>query len=181
MALDDLVPIPPKDSVNTNLSSARESTMLKALGRPGALTDDCSAASGPFLKRVKSGVDVGPFKVTGLDYAVETLLQLFQELKADAPDVHAAVKTAGMLCVRHRRNNPARYSNHSWGSAIDLYFGKRVVAQGEPKAYRGIVLLVPYFNRHGWYWGGEFSGDSVDSMHFELSDETILKLPNLKK
>jgi hypothetical protein len=43
---------------------------------------------------------------------------------------------------------------------------------------RGVLLLVPYFNRHGWYWGGGFSGDSVDSMHFELSDETIRRVPD---
>ena len=29
------------------------------------------------------------------------------------------------------------------------------------------------FNRHGWYWGAAFSGDSVDSMHFEWSEESV--------
>jgi hypothetical protein len=29
------------------------------------------------------------------------------------------------------------------------------------------------FNRHGWYWGAEFIGDSVDSMHFEWSEESV--------
>ena len=38
---------------------------------------------------------------------------------------------------------------------------------------RGLVDVFPVFNRHGWYWGAEFSGDSVDSMHFEWSDESI--------
>jgi hypothetical protein len=37
-------------------------------------------------------------------------------------------------------------------------------------------MLVPFFNRHGWYRGGEFSGDSVDAMHVELAEETILKI-----
>ena len=92
------------------------------------------------------------------------------------PDVATEVKTAGVLCVRARRNNPARYSNHSWGTAIDLFFGDDVVPQGVPLAHRGVVMLVPVLNRHGWYWGGEFSGDAVDSMHFELAEETILKL-----
>jgi hypothetical protein len=36
--------------------------------------------------------------------------------------------------------------------------------------------LFPFFNAHGWYWGAEFSGDSVDSMHFELAEETIRKI-----
>ena len=78
-----------------------------------------------------------------------------------------------------RRHNPAHYSNHSWGTGIDVFFGKGVVPQGARAAHRGNLLLAPYFNRHGWYWGAGFSGDSVDSMHFELADETVLKMPDL--
>jgi len=40
--LGDRIPIPPKDSMNTGLSPAKESTMLMKLGKPGKLTDDCS-------------------------------------------------------------------------------------------------------------------------------------------
>jgi D-alanyl-D-alanine carboxypeptidase len=175
--LQDEVPIPPKDQMNRNLSAATERTMLRVLGRPGALTKACSDPAGPYLKRVKFGFDVGPFKVSGLDHAVETLAQLFAEVKRNLPTVYAEVKTAGVLCVRHRRSNPARYSNHSWGASIDLYFGKRVVPQGVPKTHRGVLQLAPYFEKYGWYWGAEFSGDSVDSMHFELAEQTILTLP----
>ena len=42
----------------------------------------------------------------------------------------------------------------------------------------GMAAIAPIFNRHGWFWGAEFSGDFVDSMHFELAEETILKLPD---
>ena len=174
--LDDLIPIPPKQSMNTGLSPAREDTMLDKFGRPGNLTSDCSDPTGNFLKRIKFGVDIGPFKVNGLDYAVELLMQLFKEVKRDLPQVYAEIKTDGLLCVRCRRTNPAKYSNHSWGTAIDLYFGKDSVEQGKQLAHRGNFLIFPYFNRYGWYWGAEFSGDSVDSMHFELSQETILKI-----
>jgi hypothetical protein len=41
------------------------------------------------------------------------------------------------------------------------------------KTYRGCLQLAPFFNKHGWYWGAGFSGKSVDSMHFELAEETI--------
>jgi len=83
------------------------------------------------------------------------------------------VKTEGMLCVRHKRNNPNSFSNHSWGAAIDLFFGRDVVGQGVRKTHRGVLKLAPIFNRHGWFWGAGFSGNSVDSMHFELAEETI--------
>jgi hypothetical protein len=173
--LSDRVPIPPKHTINTNLSPATEQVMLRKFGKPGALTENCSTPTGKFLRRVKSGVDVGPFKVSGLDFAVESLRQIFEEVEQAAPHL-LEVKTEGMLCVRHRRHNPARFSNHSWGAAIDLFFGTRVVPQGTALTHRGIRRLAPFFNRHGWFWGAEFSGDSVDSMHFELAAETILKL-----
>lgn len=178
--LSDRVPIPPKDQVNINLSSATEATMMNKFGKPGELTDECSEPTGTFTNRLKYDVSVGPFTVDGLDYAVETLIQIFNEVKNALPQVYAEVKIAQMLCVRHRSSNPSRYSNHSWGTAIDLYFGKAVVPQGVHLTHRGNLLLAPFFNKYGWYWGAEFSGDSVDSMHFELAEEAILKLPSME-
>lgn len=175
--LSDEVPIPPKDQMNTNLSPARKSTMLTVLGSPGLLTKDCSEPTGDFTKRLKFNINVGPFKIRGLDFAVESLSQLFKEVQREEPKIFSEVKTASVLCVRQRRNNPSRFSNHSWGASIDLFFGAHVVDQGRPVTHRGNLLLAPYFQKYGWYWGAEFSGDSVDSMHFELAEETILKLP----
>lgn len=38
---------------------------------------------------------------------------------------------------------------------------------------RGFLDIYKTFNQHGWYWGAGFSGSSVDTMHFELDDQTI--------
>ena len=152
--------------------------MLKVFGKPGPLSPDCSNPSAAFQKRLVSGVDVGPFKISGLAIAAESLKQIFAQVNIEQPDLFKEVKTAGVLCVRARRGNPGRYSNHSWGTAIDLFFGSAVVPQGSHQTHRGIFLLFPFFNKAGWYWGAEFSGDSVDSMHFEMAEETILKLQN---
>jgi hypothetical protein len=176
--LSDRVPIPPQNQMNAGLSACRESTMLNKFGKPGGLTVDCSAATGPFLKRVRQNFDVGPFKVTGLDYAVESLLQVFSNVRKNNQSLYDQVKSEGMLCVRARRHNLSHFSNHSWGTAIDIYFGAAVVPQGVRLAHRGNLLLAPYFNRHRWYWGAGFSGDSVDSMHFELAEETIANIPD---
>jgi hypothetical protein len=170
---DALVPIPPRDSFNKNLTSASEATMLKLFGTPGAKTADCSPATGVFAKRIVSNADVGPFKVSGLDVAVRSLKAVFAEAQMQIPQVVASVKSDGMLCVRHRRHNPDSFSNHSWGAAIDLYFGKAATPMGVQKTERGCLQLAPFFNKHGWYWGVGFSGKSVDSMHFELAEETI--------
>ena len=70
--LSDRVPIPPKDTINTNLSPVTEQLMLTKFGKPGALTKDCSAPRGKVKKRLKSGVDMGPFRVSGMDFAVIT-------------------------------------------------------------------------------------------------------------
>jgi hypothetical protein len=175
--LDDRIPIPPKDTININLSSATEQTMKKKFGIPGAPDPKCGEPSAKLKKRIITDTLFGKFRVQGLDFGVESLRQIFAEVAVQFPEVHAAVKNDGMLCVRNRRNNPSKFSNHSWGTAIDIFFGKDVVPQGTHLTHRGNFLLFPFFNRHKWYWGAEFSGDAVDSMHFELSEEVIATIP----
>jgi hypothetical protein len=170
---EDVIPIPPTNTFNVGLSSASESTMLRLLGVPGEKTRDCSPAGDALRRRLSSRVNVGPFTVTGLKVAVDALKQVFEEAEEMIPNVVAAVKNDGMLCVRLKRNSKTSFSNHSWGTAIDLFFGARAVDQGVTKAARGCLQLAPFFNKHGWYWGAGFSGKSVDSMHFELAEETI--------
>jgi len=174
--LDDRIPIPPKDTMNIGLTAVLEATMLKKFGPPGRTDPKCGDPSPKMSKRMLFGVKIGPMKVSGLDFAVHSLQQIFAEVERDLPDVFKAVKTDGMLCVRFRRGNSGLLSNHAWGTAIDLFFGKDSVPRGTRRTHRGNFLLFPFFNRHGWYWGAEFSGDGVDSMHFELAEETILKL-----
>jgi hypothetical protein len=172
-----IVDIPPRDTFNRNLSSASEATMLQLFGVPGLKTKDCSPVTGAFKRRVVSRVDVGPFRISGLDLAVRLLKAVFDEAEEQIPNVVAALKNDGMLCVRHKRRNAHSFSNHSWGTAIDLFFGTQAVPQGSPKTHRGCLQLAPFFNKHGWYWGAGFSGASVDSMHFELAEETIRNPP----
>jgi hypothetical protein len=174
---ETLVDIPPTNTFNQNLTSASEATMLGIFGVPGAKTQDCSPATGAFKQRIVSLVNVGPFKVSGLDIAVQLLKAVFDEAEQQIPNVVAAVKNDGMLCVRHKRMNPNSFSNHSWGTAIDLFFGTAAVPQGSHKTARGCLQLAPFFNKHGWYWGAGFSGSSVDSMHFELAEQTIRNPP----
>ena len=169
----DVVAIPPRTTFNKNLSSATEATMLHLFGVPGEKTDNCSPATGTFKTRIVTSVDVGPFNVSGLDVAVSSLKAVFAEALQQIPSVVAALKNDGMFCVRHKRRNRNSFSNHSWGTAIDLFFGTQAVPQGSPKTQRGNLQLAAFFNKHGWYWGAGFSGGSVDSMHFELSEEAI--------
>ena len=170
-----IVPLPDMTKFNIGLSSADEATMLGLLGVPGAKTNNCSPATGAFKAKIKTD-NVGPFRVTGLNVAVDLLKAAFADAEQQIPDVVAAVKTAGMLCVRHKRNNPNSFSNHSWGTAIDIFFGTAVVPQGVKKTHQGCLALAPFFNNQGLYWGAGFSGSSVDAMHFEVSKEKIRSL-----
>lgn len=162
--------------INHGLSAASEATMIRLLGVPGKLTRDCSTPSGRVLARTLWNVPVGPFRVTGLDVAVGLLKTIFAEAKAANPALVAACRSDGMLCCRSRRPDPTQFSNHSWGSAIDLYFGSAAMPQGQPKAQQGVAMLAPFFMKHGFYWGAGFSGGSTDSMHMELAEETIRRL-----
>jgi hypothetical protein len=174
---ETVVDIPPRNTFNQNLTSASEATMLQIFGVPGAKTQDCSPVTGTFQQRIVSRFDVGPFKVSGLNFAVQLLKAVFDEAEQQIPNVVAAVKNDGMLCVRHKRMNANSFSNHSWGTAIDLFFGAAAVPQSVNKTARGCLQLAPFFNKHGWYWGAGFSGASVDSMHFELAEQTIRNPP----
>jgi hypothetical protein len=63
-------------------------------------------------------------------------------------------------------------SNHSFGSAFDLNSDQN--PQGAKPASvidKGAVReLVEVADKQGWFWGGFFSGKSVDGMHFEFAD-----------
>jgi hypothetical protein len=165
-------------SINNGLTSGSQQTMLKKFGKPGELTSDCSQPNASLENLLVRNFDVGPFKVTGMKAAANSLKQVFDEVKTQFPQVFREVRTdgLGMLCVRQRRSDPTQFSNHSWGTAIDLKFGPDEVAQGTHLTQRGFLSLFPVFNRFGWFWGAGFSGDAVDSMHFELAEETILKM-----
>lgn len=170
--LSELIPTPAPESINSGYSYAKQSTMLELLGRPRpTLTTDCAAVSNPKLKALLVTESVGPFRVTGLKPAVESLRQVFASVKEKRPDLYAEVRTAGMLCCRAVRGSKEHFSNHAWGTAVDLYFGDYVDALGDDKTQRGLLELYPYFRAAGWFWGAEFSRE--DSMHMEIADETI--------
>jgi len=76
----------------------------------------------------------------------------------------------GLFVPRHKSWNPARtLSAHSWAIAFDI--NARWNGYGSEPAPKGgtgsVVELVPIFESFGFAWGGYFSGDSRDGMHFE--------------
>jgi hypothetical protein len=170
--LDSLRPI------NVGLSSASESTMISLLGRPTgnvtAVCDDSKASQA--VKRLLVTDDVGPFRVTGIKPAVSSLRAVFREAQQNVPALAPALESAGMLCVRLRKptgGQPStKLSNHSWGTAIDLTIDGETDTKPDGRVPLGIAVLIPIFNRFGWFAGAGFA-HAEDDTHFEVAEETM--------
>ncbi len=163
---------PAPSSINSGLSPARPATLRRLLGEPRAdYTSQCQAVTNPSIARRLVTRDVGPFRVTGLDVAVSSLLRVMALVRQHRPDAYDVIGTAGMLCARLVRGSQSTPSNHSWGTAIDLTFAGRLDPLGDGTVQQGLLAVYPYFHREGWFWGAEFRRE--DGMHFALAAETI--------
>jgi hypothetical protein len=173
MAITDLIPIP--DGINPGLNGARQITMKALLGNPrGSFGRDCQPVTNPVLRKMIRTEDIGPFRVTGLGPAIDTLKQVLVEVREEEPEVFAALGSSGMLCARLVRGSASSISNHSYGTAIDLNLNGMLDQRGNRKVQVGLARIAPIFNRHKMYWGAGFPTE--DAMHFELSDQKIREL-----
>lgn len=157
------IPLPHPDSVNGGLHSPLNRSVIAILGQP----------TGQKTKSLIVTMDVGPFRATGLKPFLELLKKIFAKVKAEKPQLYEDLKTAGCLNIRPQRGSNSIISNHSWGIAIDLYFGDAVTPRGSGQTEQGLLELYPYFHNEGLYWGVEYRVD--DGMHVEASLELLLK------
>jgi hypothetical protein len=142
--------------------------MIKKFGKPReSMSADCQPITNAALKEQVVTASVGPFKVTGLKLAVDSLRGVMQEISTKHPEVYTALGSAGMLCCRYVRGSTSSISNHSWGTAIDLTLHGLLDKRGDGMVQYGLSVIAPIFNRHGWYWGAAFNTE--DAMHFEVS------------
>jgi RNA polymerase sigma factor (sigma-70 family) len=176
--LFDLVPAPAPDSINTGLSACSPRTLARLLGSPilpgQAWPKDCGQVTNPEFRGRIATRSVGPFRVTGESRAIDRLKTALDDLLAHRPALHAALGSAGMMCVRHVRGAPGVPSNHSWGTAIDFTIHGRLDPRGDRKVQQGLLELYPIMHRHGFYWGAEFRIE--DGMHFELAEQTVREI-----
>jgi hypothetical protein len=76
------------------------------------------------------------------------------------------VKQFGVWCPRHKGHDTKRsLSTHSWAIACDINWATN------PYGMRGDMDpgIVAAFERHGFEWGGRWSGKNLDPMHFQLA------------
>ncbi|GGO19434.1 M15 family metallopeptidase [Deinococcus humi] len=166
------LPIPAPGSINSGLTYCRPETVLDIFGQPATpLPTECGQPTSPRLKAALITADVGPFRVTGLRPAVESLTRVFAQVKAEKPELYDVIGTAGMLCVRCVRGYPGVPSNHAFGAAIDLKINGELVPLGGAYVQAGILELYAYMHAEGWYWGAGWA--RPDAMHFEASDQLM--------
>jgi hypothetical protein len=153
--------------------------MISILGRPiFPLTTKCQDDHvSDAVKKLQTTAKVSSnIRITGIKPAVQSLRDILSQVGASEPKLIDALGTAGMLCVRLRKPTSGlpstKVSNHSWGTAIDFNIdGKDPPGNTGSKIPRGIAILVPFFNKAGWYSGIAFH----DDMHFEVSEQMITK------
>ncbi|MBS1211999.1 MAG: peptidoglycan-binding domain 1 protein [Proteobacteria bacterium] len=188
--LAQLVPLPPVSSVNRGLSRLRESVMLELFGVPGDPPqpgETCGRLTNTKLLSLLQARRIAnlQFAIRAPGVVLDLLEQVFADILRADPELFDKCRTNGSLCCRRIRNNgrSGPFSNHSWGMAIDLGFqpqgpGGFIAAdpRGDGRTELGLLKLVPFFNARRFFWGGAFSGDSEDSMHFEVSEQLARSL-----
>lgn len=159
-------------ALNAGLRGARNATMLRLIGNPrGSYDTDCRHPTNARIAAQMETADVGPFRATGIRPAVASLRAVLADVAEEAPEVHAAMSSAGMLCCRLVRGSRSAISNHAWGTAIDIRLDGKLDRRGDGRTQRGLLAVQPIFNRHKWFWGAAFRTE--DAMHFEASDQLV--------
>lgn len=174
-----MVPRPDPSTVNQDLSSAQDTTMIAELGAPslGLTAEQCrDHLASDTVRALLETRSFGRFEVTGIAPALDSLQGVMDAVRVRNPTLFDAIGTAGMLCVRLRRPTSGvpstRPSNHAWGTAIDIAIDGAADTVPDGRVQRGILELIPLFNAAGWFWGGGFS--AADDTHFEVADETVV-------
>lgn len=166
------VPVPVRAN-SRDVRPARQSTMLALFGAPREnMSAQCAVVTNKSLSlRMAYGHNVGPFRVNGLKLAVNSLVNVFGDILTEEPGLYVRLSNAGMLCVRAVRGSKTNWSNHSWGTAIDLMIDGMLDPCADGHCQFGLQCAARIFNRHGWYWGAEFGRE--DSMHFEAGEALV--------
>lgn len=167
----ELVPLPDKTNINSGLITPNEEFMLSILGDPNIGSDTFE------YQDLIETRNVGPFTVEGLIPMLGDLEDIFAQVQVEKPQLYEDVMEIGMLVRRSKKDSsgneiPGTISNHSWGTAIDLFFGEGFDLNEDGQTNRGLVELAPYFQDKGYIWGAGFS-NFEDSGHFEASEELI--------
>lgn len=167
-----VVLIADRRSANGGLSVASPAFLSQTFGLPRSdLNDDCQGLTNPRLRDLIATETVGPIRARLLAPALASLRRVFAEVEAFEPELYSRIASSGSLCVRLIRGARAAASAHAYGLAVDLNIDGQLDNFADGRTQLGLILLSEFFKREGWIWGAGFARE--DSMHFEVSRETI--------
>jgi len=167
-----------------NLIETGSAFQTSILGDPGdtcrndASCTDCHCkAQSQIIQNNLILIDVAPFSLTTLKPFGELLQQTLEEVKTARPELFWGLKTAGSSCCRPVKIRgtvrTGSLSNHAWGSAVDVYFGAAIDAQGDDQTQAGLLAIAKFLNDKKIFWGAGFPVE--DSMHFEPSKQLMIE------
>lgn len=122
-------------------------------------------------------------KTTGTIYIHKSLASVVQQVFQQAQDNGFKIYSAGGFSYREMNNGGSgSLSHHSYGVAIDINVNENYSHRGS-KVYAGSFwdpsksefsiprdgVLVKAFEAIGWKWGGNWSGNYQDYMHFSYT------------
>ena len=129
------------------------------------LTGECDA--GPLVEAFQA------FDEEFSNWYLRRSRRRFWKSEGDAyQTLYAVLTTAGMTCCRAVRGSTTNYSNHSWGTAIDMSIKGVLTPLGSTTVQEGIAEAAPFFLAERFFWGAGYSSRK-DAMHFEASHELI--------
>lgn len=159
-------------ALNKGLTVPTSSWLIGTFGMPADnLGDTCASMTNPRLSALLEDRQVGPVKVRMLKPALESLAVILEKVRLADPDLYARINTSGSLCVRFVRGSTTSASSHSFGLSLDLNIDGILDTLGDGRTQLGLTILSDFFNADGWVWGAAYGRE--DSMHFEVSKETI--------
>ena len=90
--------------INMGMTAPTPKFLVSELGAPRQdYTQECQPVTNITLVKLIHVSSIGPFKVQGLVPAINSLLEIFKEIRSDVPSVYNKLGTAGMLCCRKQR------------------------------------------------------------------------------
>lgn len=160
------------EAFNREVQRPRASFMLATLGQPREnYSQQCQGVTNPRLKAAMETRQIGPIRVTMLRPALDSLERIVERLRADEPEIYAALGTAGALCARYVRGSTRAISSHSWGAAVDLTIAGVLDGFADQETQFALILVAEAFNDEGWFWGAGYGRE--DSMHFEVGEALV--------
>ncbi len=165
----------PKDT-QADLDAFYSKHQLKSNGLPTAAWQSANLTTitpaYPLTLAFPPGTQVT--KVTCHKKVAESLKRIFEKILEHYGSVEEVKKArmhlfAGMFNFRKIAGSN-RLSTHAWAISIDIDSEKN--PQGKPHdESKGMMpmAVVKIFEAEGWKWGGRFSGDRVDCMHFQAT------------